>query len=977
MSTPIEQLDIILNSSSSNAEEGVDKLISTLQELKKATKGGLGLKSLANNLKEISAAGELISSTSAQNISKLADAVEKLKDVSGIKISSSIGNQISSIASAASALNGADFTKVGEVATALAPLSQIGKGNLNSWINQLSKLPKVFSDLRAADIDGFAKDMQKVADAIKPLANEMAKVSAGFSSFPSKIQKLINSTDKLAASNKRGANSYMNLYAKIMLVRGALMGVARFIAGAVNEANEYVENVNLFNVAMGEFAAEGREYAETVKTVMGIDPSGWMRNQGIFQTLATGFGIAGDRANIMSKNLTQLGYDISSFFNVSIEDAMQKLQSGLSGELEPLRRLGYDLSQAKLEATALSLGIDKSVSSMTQAEKAQLRYYAILTQVTTAQGDMARTLESPANQLRIFKEAALQAGRAIGTIFLPALQAILPIAIAVMQVVELLASTIAKLFGYKADAFDFGSFGGLASGAEDAETALDGAAKAAKKLKSYTLGFDELNIIDPNSGSGSGNGKGAGIGGGAFDFELPEYDFLAGIKDSPIGKMVEDMKEWLGLTGEINSWADFFDTKLGDILKTIVLAGAALALWKISDTLLNDLDKVVAALRKLGKGVIFTVGVVLAAEGIDKFIEGFKSSLSEGLDGANLGQMLAGALMGTGGFAAIGYAIGGTIGSSIGLGIALAAFGIPMAIAGLDDAAKNGIDLLNAATIALGTTAFGAGVGAIIGSLGGPIGAGIGALAGLAAGLIVDFVIFVCQHFDEIKLFFQNLGTALWKIVSGIGEGIAVAIGTTFSAAFSLLAIILEGALDACRWFATGAGDVFKGIWSAIKKVVNLIIGGIEWMVNTAIKGVNKLISALNSLSFDMPDWLGGGTFGLSIPTIATVTLPRLAQGGMVDTGQLFIAREAGAEIVGNIGRRTGVMNNDQIVESVAGGVATANMSVVDAIYTLIGVVESKDLNVNIGDDSIGRSYDRYSTQRGRRVNSGAFANAY
>jgi hypothetical protein len=128
----------------------------------------------------------------------------------------------------------------------------------------------------------------------------------------------------------------------------------------------------------------------------------------------------------MSKNLTQLGYDISSFFNISYEDAMQKLQSGVSGELEPLRRLGYDLSQARLQAVALSLGIDRSVNSMTQAEKAQLRYYAIMTQVTTAQGDMARTLEAPANQLRILKAQATQAARALGNVFIPALNAILP-----------------------------------------------------------------------------------------------------------------------------------------------------------------------------------------------------------------------------------------------------------------------------------------------------------------------------------------------------------------------------------------------------------------------------------------------------------------------------------------------------------------------------------------------------------------------
>lgn len=125
---------------------------------------------------------------------------------------------------------------------------------------------------------------------------------------------------------------------------------------------------------------------------MGIDPADWMRNQGIFQTLTTGFGVSAAKAEIMSKNLTQLGYDLSSFFNIAVGDAMQKLQSGISGELEPLRRLGYDLSQTRLKAIALQNGIKQSFNKMNQAQKSQLRYVAIMQQVTTAQGDMARTL---------------------------------------------------------------------------------------------------------------------------------------------------------------------------------------------------------------------------------------------------------------------------------------------------------------------------------------------------------------------------------------------------------------------------------------------------------------------------------------------------------------------------------------------------------------------------------------------------------
>ena len=199
----------------------------------------------------------------------------------------------------------------------------------------------------------------------------------------------------------------------------------------------------------------------------------------------------------MSKNLTQLTYDLASFYNISTSDAFQKLESGISGELEPLRRLGYDLSVARLQQEAYNLGIDRSVTSMTQAEKAELRYYAIMTQVTNAQGDMARTLEAPANQLRILQAQVEQATRALGNLFLPILKAILPYAIALAKAIRIVAEIIASFFGVSIPEFDVGAdaIGGVASGAGEAADGLGDASKKAKELKNALLGIDELNVI--------------------------------------------------------------------------------------------------------------------------------------------------------------------------------------------------------------------------------------------------------------------------------------------------------------------------------------------------------------------------------------------------------------------------------------------------------------------------------------------------
>ena len=140
----------------------------------------------------------------------------------------------------------------------------------------------------------------------------------------------------IADTNKKMASSFTKLAAKLGVFAIAAHKLNQKIGSWITQSNNYIENLNLFTASMGKYAEEAQNYAETVGEIMGIDPSDWMRNQGVFNTLAVGFGVASDRASLMSKNLTQLGYDLSSFFNISIEESMQKLQSGLAGELEPL-----------------------------------------------------------------------------------------------------------------------------------------------------------------------------------------------------------------------------------------------------------------------------------------------------------------------------------------------------------------------------------------------------------------------------------------------------------------------------------------------------------------------------------------------------------------------------------------------------------------------------------------------------------------
>lgn len=819
MSTTIEQLQLEVESNASSAVSGVDALASSLGKLKTAVKGGVGLTSVAKQLTTLNTALGGISSGNAENLNKLAQGLKTLSSCANLKLSSSVATQITNLGTAVQSLNGVDFNALNSLANALTPLTGIGKANLNSFISQLqrlpqavqalssvnlgsvggqltqlvqafqpltqmgknnltsfitqlSKIPKLMQDLRSVDIGTLTTQIQQLANAFAPLASQMQAISAGFASFPNRIQRLIQTTNSLSNANNRVSTSYTNLAAKIAIAVTAVRSAARILASWITQSNKYVEDLNLFTVSMGEYAAKAQRYAEQVADIMGIDPGEFMRNQGVFMTLATGFGVVNDRAYTMSKNLTQLGYDLSSFFNISFADSMQKLQSGIAGELEPLRRLGYDLSVARLQQEALNLGITKSVNAMTQAEKAELRYFAIMTQVTKAQGDMARTLNAPANQLRVLQAQVTQCARALGNIFIPALNAVLPYAIAVAKVIRMVADVIAGLFGFKLPEIDYSGIGatvgGVADGTGDIADGLDNAAKKAKELKTALLGIDELNIISPSDASGAGGSGSAGgdaSGGGGLGFELPTYDFLGDAVNSKVQAIVDKMKEWLGLTEDIDTWSEFFHTRLGRILTVVGAIGLGLAAWKISRHVLDGLVAL-KNLKKLGldKPLMISIGVTLAVTGIALEAAGIIDAIQNELNGMNFSQIFGGGGLITAGGAFIGKALGSAI---IGGGISAIIAGIPAFITGIYDSIKNGIDWLSAALTAAGATAAGAGIGAIIGSLGGPIGTGIGALIGLAVGLVTDGVIFICQHWDEITAFLKNFFTVtvpnLWN----------------------------------------------------------------------------------------------------------------------------------------------------------------------------------------------------------------------
>lgn len=823
MSTTIERLELEVQSNSTSAVGGIDALSESLRRLKAATapvsKGGVGLGALSNSLKKFS-----------QSVSGLTGLTLAREQVQGL-------------------------------VDALKPLESVQKSGFGSLANGLDKLVKlapqidtVTESLRKTDLDSFAEQCNRVATAITPLATQMEKVAAGFSAFPARIQRLLNSNTSLAASNTVLGKSYVNLAAKISLAYMGMRRIAGVIANWITDSNSYIENMNLFNVSMGQFAKEAQNYAEQVGEIMGINPGEWMRNQGVFMTITDGFGVASDRAYIMSKNLTQLTYDLASFYNISTSDAFQKLESGISGELEPLRRLGYDLSVARLQQEAYNLGIDRSVTSMTQAEKAELRYYAIMTQVTNAQGDMARTLEAPANQLRILQAQVEQATRALGNLFLPILKAILPYAIALAKAIRIVAEIIASFFGVSIPEFDVGAdaIGGVASGAGEAADGLGDASKKAKELKNALLGIDELNVISPPEDSaGGGTGLG-GIGGGGLGFELPTYDFIGDAVNEQVDKIMAKIKPFL----------DWVRENIDEILAGVVAIGAAFLAWKIAKGV-QDFLRWLSTMK--GFNIVGSIGFKIAGLGLfldawNTMKEAIQDIMANGANFTNVTKLISGFAEALG----AAFLLFGNIKMA---GAMLVISGLTGIVSAISDMVSNGVNWDNALFLVKNLGLFLSGLGLLTGNtqLGG-------------VGLIIAGATLIV---DNLKGFIEAIRTGDW---SGV-DAVEVAAGALMMAGGFILALKKLDALKDSANAGQAARQALETVTTTTSNLDTTINTGLSPKLKSLAKNLGMSLVVIAEVAAAALLVVGAiALMGKGLEQVGIAWEPVIANGGTVAT---------------------------------------------------------------------------------------------
>ena len=780
----ITSLSVEISAESQGAELNIDKLATAISNLR--TKGNVT--KVVNSLDKLAGSIATLKQASAgmsglDKITSFLNGLSNVNTTASAKSINTVVNAIKKIPAAVSGLNGVDFYSMSgsitQLTNALAPLSILDASNLKalgSAFNAIGKVPDLTDKLKATDLDSFASSCQKISVALTPLASQLDKVGNAFAKLPPQLSKVVTQANRVTAANEKQRKSYLSLsnqmngFMRNMAKLVSLKAIADYLGNAVAKFNDFYEAANMFGVSMGDMTNEASGFIDKMEQLLGIDPSEAMNAMANIYSMTKSFGLAKEQAYTLSKSLTQLGYDLSSLKNIPISQAFTKIRSAMAGELEPMLQLGVDISQARLQQELLALGFNKQVSTLSQADKATLRYIAILKQTTDAQGDFARTLSSPANMIRILKAQLSGLARDVGSLLYPAMKSILPPLIAAVELIREFVQWVAKLMGVKVVLTDFAKSADSVGGIGDAmDETTDSTKKAAKALKDYTMGFDELNIIDPTQGS-SGSGAGAGAAGNLLgDVDLSGYDMFKQYNEE-LAKQIDASKQ-----------------KIKAMLPLIATVATALAAWKLTNLITDIVDAIskMNALKSIVLGLgVFTVGIVLE-------ITGIKDAIENGVNGTNFAEIVLGALIGTTGAAILGKGIarfivtgfgntavgaaikaagGSTAGAIIGAAVGGVVTGIPMFVTGVYDAVKNGLNTLNGILIPLGSTMTGAGIGAIIGSLGGPIGTGIGALIGLIVGGLTDVGIAIYQNWDKITESLGKASESLKNWFVGVGE---------------------------------------------------------------------------------------------------------------------------------------------------------------------------------------------------------------
>ena len=636
----IDRLEIQIQSQAQKANADLDKMISKLEKmttsLERVNNGGVN--KLSNCIDRLSTSMKSISDVKTAEFSRLAKNIDKIGSVnqSGINNTANALRQISSALTATSNLS-SGATQIAELANGISRLGY------KSVTNAIANLP-----LLAIGMKQFMQTLStapQVSQNLIQMTNAMSNLASQGSKYNATIKSISSATNRLTKSHSEAMHmqtSFINSLSKLMFGYYILKNAITSALEPINEAMDFGETINLFQTSFKKIGMEAAEesgmewgsnaadsfalgfvdraqqFTDKITDALSLDPNTIMNYQAVFAQMSNAFGLTTNSVMNLSESFTMLGLDIASFFNTDVESAMVKLRAGLAGETEPLRALGVDITENTLKMIALKYGIDDSVSSMSQAAKTQLRWLAIMDQTETVFGDMAKTVESPANQVRILQQQFENLSRSIGTIFLPVISQVLPYVNAFLIVIRRFAETIANAMGYELpDYTDSDIYTDISGDIGSIGDAADDSTDSVNKLSKSLSGFDKLNVLSESST------KGISVGSGSGYLELD--DAIANKTESYMEKFNQELGNMKNQAEEL---ADLIQPKiekfievLGEIAPLLAGIAAAFVTYKVIDWLMNFSTSIGKINPTAGVAALFVLGIVAVYEAIKKYNE--------------------------------------------------------------------------------------------------------------------------------------------------------------------------------------------------------------------------------------------------------------------------------------------------------------------------------------------------------------------
>lgn len=437
-----------------------------------------------------------------------------------------------------------DMTNMSSLVTSISRLGSVASGRAVNNIPLLAdNLKYLFETLSKAP--NVSANIIRMTEALANLAKTGASSGRAATSLGKSLNIFSGSANKAKSSSFSLAAALGKLYASYWLLFRAFSK----IKDAIDISSSLTEVENVVRTTFGNYEKLIQDFSKTSMQDFGMSELTAKQVASRFQAIGTAMGFSQGKMADMSLQLTKLTADMASFYDMEQSDVARNLQAVFTGETEPLRKYGLDLTQATLKEWAMKQGLDADISSMTQAEKTMLRYQYVMANTAAAQGDFARTSDTWANQVRILKQSFEQLAAIIGGALINAFKPFVRTLNAVMQKVIAFATTVTNalgsIFGWK---FEI-SAGGLADDWSDAAGSAadiaDSTGQAAKNVEKMNKGlraFDELNLIttpDNSSGSGSGGSGGGGASGGGASGGLVQVDTIFKDYESQIRSLRE------------------------------------------------------------------------------------------------------------------------------------------------------------------------------------------------------------------------------------------------------------------------------------------------------------------------------------------------------------------------------------------------------------------------------------------------------